>query len=241
MNDSRMFAGLGVALVTPFREDGAFDRDAFEAHVKFQVAGGVDALVPCGTTGESATMDATEQREVIAAAVAVAAGVAPSETPSGRRVVVIAGAGSNSTRAAAQLAAGAREAGADAVLSVGPYYNKPTQEGFYRHFRAVAEAAEIPVILYNVPGRTGSNILPETVLRLARTANIVGVKEASGDLAQVMTIVRGRPEGFLVLSGDDELTLPVLAMGGDGVVSVASNEVPAAMSQLVHAGLAGNF
>ena len=239
--DGNAFRGLAVALVTPFKADGSIDIPRFRNHVKFQIAGGVDALVPCGTTGESATLSGSEQRELIRTTVEVAASIPSSETPSGKRVLVIAGAGSNSTKVAAELAVGACEAGADAVLSVGPYYNKPTQEGFYRHYEAVAEAAEIPVIIYNVPGRTGSNIQPETVLRLAELSNVVGVKEASGDLSQVMTILRGRPEGFLVLAGDDEMALPVIALGGDGVISVASNEIPAGMSQLVHAALAGNL
>ncbi|NIQ59098.1 MAG: 4-hydroxy-tetrahydrodipicolinate synthase [Gammaproteobacteria bacterium] len=225
------FRGLGVALVTPFHEDGTPDLESFARHVEFQVGGGVDFLVPCGTTGESATLDDGEQRSVIETAVAAAAG----------RVPVVAGAGTNDTDHAARLARSARVAGADGVLSVSPYYNKPSPEGLFRHYEVVAGAAEIPLIVYNVPGRTGGNIDPATLFRIAEIDNVVGVKEASGDLEQIMTILQGRPDGFMVLSGDDALTLPIVAAGGDGVISVAANEAPDVMSALVSAALAGDM
>jgi 4-hydroxy-tetrahydrodipicolinate synthase len=233
MSETRQerFRGVGVALVTPMKKDGAVDLEAFARHVDGMVEGGVDYLVPCGTTGESATLTSREQEHVIAAAVEAADG----------RVPVVAGAGANATAEAVARSVAARKAGADAVLSVAPYYNKPPQEGLYRHFKAVAEAAEIPVVLYNVPGRTSSNILPDTVLRLAEIPNVVGIKEASGSLPQVTDILAHRPEGFLVLSGDDEITLPLLALGADGLISVVANEAPAATTALVHAGLDGEM
>lgn len=230
--DHTRFRGLAVAMVTPMRPDGGVDRGALRAHAERLITSGVDVLVPCGTTGESATLHFREQAEVIAEVVSVAEG----------RVPVMAGAGTNHTEDAVRLARSARDAGADALLSVSPYYNRPTQEGLFRHFREVAGATDLPLFLYNVPGRTGSNIRPETVLRLAREVpHLAGVKEASGDLAQVATILRDRPSGFLVLAGDDEMAIPVMALGGDGVVSVAGNEVPEAMKALVTAGLHGDF
>jgi 4-hydroxy-tetrahydrodipicolinate synthase len=232
VTDRSRFRGLAVAMVTPMHPHGDVDRVALREHAEFLIAGGVDVLVPCGTTGESATLHFREQAEVIAEVTAVA----------NKRVPVMAGAGTNHTEDAVKLARAARDAGADAILSVGPYYNRPTQEGLYRHFSEVARSTELPVFIYNVPGRTGSNILPETVLRLARDMDTVaGVKEASGDLAQMGTLLRERPDDFLVLAGDDEMALPVMALGGDGVVSVAGNEVPQAMKELVAAGLAGDF
>ena len=226
--------GCATALVTPFGADGGVDIGRMRALVKRQCEGGVRVLVPCGTTGESVTMSADENRRVIGATAEVA-------REHGARVV--AGAGSNSTAHAVENARAAREAGADAVLIVAPYYNKPTQEGLYQHFRAVAEAvAPLPVVLYNVPGRTSSNIAAGTTLKLAREVeNVVAVKEASGNLAQIMEIIRGRPEGFLVLSGDDALTFAMLALGADGLVSVASNEAPAPLSKMVDAALAGRW
>jgi 4-hydroxy-tetrahydrodipicolinate synthase len=225
--------GCATALVTPFGADGGVDLEAHRRLVRRQVEGGVRLLVPCGTTGESVTMSQAEREAVVGATVAEARG----------RARVIAGTGSNATAAAVEQSRRARELGADAVLVVAPYYNKPTQEGLYQHFRAVAEAVEgLPVVLYNVPGRTSSNVLPATVLRLARERpNVVAVKEASGNLAQVMEILRARPAGFLVLSGDDSLTLAMLALGADGLVSVASNEAPALMSRMVEAALAGEW
>src|SRR3989440_6122231 len=210
--------GCATALVTPFNTDGAFDEDRMRALVERQIAGGVRLLVPCGTTGESATMTEAEDKSVIGLTVEVALG----------RAKVIAGAGSNSTAAAIEASQSARDLGADAVLQVAPYYNKPTQEGLYAHFRAIAEAIpETPIMLYNVPGRTSSNIASSTVLRLARDCeNIVAIKEASGNLTQIMEILRERPAGFRVLSGDDAVTLPLIALGAEGIVCVASNEIP---------------
>jgi 4-hydroxy-tetrahydrodipicolinate synthase len=231
MSGNERFRGVGVALVTPFHANGALDLDALARHAERMIEGGVDYLVPCGTTGESATMDAREQVDVIRATVAAADG----------RVPVVAGAGSNATADAVAKAKAAAEAGADALLSVAPYYNKPPQEGLFRHFEAIAAATDLPVVLYNVPGRTSSNIRPETVLRLAEIPNVIAIKEASGDFAQVGTLLRDRPDGFLVLSGDDETTLPLLALGADGLISVVANQAPAEITELVHAGLEGDF
>lgn len=230
--DGARFRGVGPALVTPMHADGSLDLDAFGAHVERVVSAGVHFLVPCGTTGESATLSPDEQAEVIRRCVEVAAG----------RVPVMAGAGTNDTRDAAALARGAAAAGADAVLSVSPYYNKPTQEGLFRHYAEVADAAGIPVFVYNVPSRTSGNVLPETLFRLAREVEgIAGVKEASGNVGQVMTILRDRPADFTVLSGEDDLTYPLMALGAEGVVSVAANEVPGAMAELCEALLRGNM
>lgn len=225
--------GCATALVTPFTSGGAVDEARMRSLVERQIAGGVRLLVPCGTTGESVTMTEEEDQKVIRITVEAARG----------RARVIAGTGSNSTASAIEYSVKARELGADAVLVVAPYYNKPTQEGLYAHFRAVAEAVgELPVVMYNVPGRTSSNILAPTALRLAREVeNIVAVKEASGDLSQIMALLRGRPEGFTVLSGDDALTLAMMALGAEGVVSVASNEVPDLMSRMVELALAGEW
>src|SRR6185295_13276537 len=202
----------------PFTASGDVDVDRLRALVEYQIGGGVRLLVPCGTTGESATMSDEEDQLVIKTTVEVAKG----------RAKVIAGTGSNSTAAAIQYSETARELGADAVLSVAPYYNKPTQEGLYAHFTAIAKSiSDLPIVIYNVPGRTSSNISAETTIRLARdNENIVAVKEASGNLAQIMEILRTRPDGFRVISGDDSLTLAMIALGGDGLISVASNEVP---------------
>jgi 4-hydroxy-tetrahydrodipicolinate synthase len=225
--------GCATALVTPFTADGAIDEDRMRALVDRQITGGVRLLVPCGTTGESATMTEAEDQRVIALTIEVARG----------RAHVIAGAGSNSTAAAIEYSQRARDAGADAVLQVAPWYNKPTQEGLYAHFHAIAEAIpKTPVMLYNVPGRTSSNIAAQTTLRLARDCeNIVAVKEASGDLTQIMGILRERPANFSVLSGDDGVTLPMIALGADGIVSVASNEIPDLMSRMTELALAGKW
>jgi 4-hydroxy-tetrahydrodipicolinate synthase len=225
--------GCATALVTPFNADGQIDEANFRALVDRQITGGVRLLVPCGTTGESATMTEAEDAQVIAATIDVARG----------RAKVIAGAGSNSTASAIEYSIRSRDAGADAVLQVAPWYNKPTQEGLYAHFRAIAEAVpDLPIMLYNVPGRTSSNIAAQTTLRLARDCeNIVAVKEASGNLSQIMEILRERPAHFAVLSGDDAVTLPLIALGGDGIVSVASNEVPDLMSRMTELALAGNW
>ena len=225
--------GCATALVTPFTSGGAIDEARLRSLVERQIAGGVRLLVPCGTTGESVTMSEEEDQAVIRLTVEAARG----------RARVVAGTGSNSTAAAVEYSRAARDLGADAVLVVAPYYNKPTQGGLLAHFRAVAEAvAPLPVVLYNVPGRTSSNISAETTLRLAREVeNVVAVKEASGNLSQVMEILRGRPEGFYVLSGDDALTLPMIALGADGLVSVASNEAPDLMSRMVDLALEGRW
>jgi 4-hydroxy-tetrahydrodipicolinate synthase len=225
--------GAATALVTPFTSSGAIDEERLQALIEYQLNGGVRLLVPCGTTGESATMTEAEDQRVIKLTVDAARG----------RARVIAGTGSNATASAIEWSTTARDLGVDAVLVVAPYYNKPTQEGLYVHFRAVAEAvAGLPVVIYNVPGRTGLNIAAATTLRLAHEVeNIVGIKEASGDLAQIMAILRGRPEHFRVMSGDDAVTLPLIALGGDGLISVASNEAPGFISQMVDLALAGDW
>ena len=225
------FSGTGVALVTPFRDDGSIDVEALRKHVEFQIRNGVGVMVPCGTTGEGATLSADEQRLVISTTVEAAEG----------RTAVLAGAGGSDTADVVRRARAAREAGADGILSVSPSYNKPTQRGLIEHYRAVAGAVDCPVIIYNVPSRTASNVLPETVLALAGIENIAGVKEASGDVDQVMTLIRERPEGFTILSGDDALTFPLLAAGADGVISVVANLAPALMSQMVESALDGDY
>jgi 4-hydroxy-tetrahydrodipicolinate synthase len=225
--------GCATALVTPFWADGAVDEERLRGLIEYQIAGGVELLVPCGTTGETVTMTEEEDQRVIQLTVEAARG----------RARVIAGTGSNATDAAIKYSRAARDLGADAVLVVAPYYNKPTQAGLYAHFRAVAEAVpSLPVVIYNVPGRTGSNISAATTLRLAREVeNIVAVKEASGDLAQIMAILRERPANFRVFSGDDALTYALLALGAEGLISVASNEAPALMSEMVNLALAGDW
>jgi 4-hydroxy-tetrahydrodipicolinate synthase len=228
---SRSFAGAGVALVTPFTPAGDLDEPALRRLVKRQVDEGIDVLVPCGTTGESVTLTADEQKRVIGIALEV----------SGGRVPVLAGAGSNDTRTAIEKTRAYAAMGAHGILSVGPYYNKPTPEGFFRHFSAVADASTVPVVVYNVPGRTGSNIDARTMLRLAAHPNVTAVKEASGNLGQVMEIIRERPAGFEVLSGDDALTLAFMALGGEGIISVAANQVPRAMHELTAACARGDF
>lgn len=219
---AEQFAGLSVAMVTPFR-DGKVDYALLEEHVEFQVQAGTTCLCPVGTTGESPTLSHPEHREVIAAVIKAAAG----------RVKVMPGTGSNSTQEALELTRWAAQVGADAALVVAPYYNKPTQEGFYRHFKVLAEAVDIPICIYNIPGRTGKNIEPETILRLAEIPNIAMVKEATGSLDQVSQITCG--SDLTVLSGDDSLTLPILSVGGRGVISVIGNIVPREMMQLVAA------
>lgn len=222
------FAGLTVALVTPFK-NGAIDFDALGNLVDWHVEQGTDCLSPVGTTGEAPTLDHDEHERVIAAVVERAA----------RRIKVLPGTGSNSTREAIRLTRFAKRSGADGVLMVGPYYNKPTQEGYYRHFAAVAEAADIPIVLYNIPGRTGSNILPETIARLAEIPTIVGIKEATGSLDQASQIAALCD--LTILSGDDSLTLPLMSIGGRGVVSVVGNVVPRDMKALVQAFDAGRL
>ena len=223
------FSGVGTALVTPFQADGSLDEGALQALVDWQITEGVNFLVPCGTTGENPALTADEHRRVVEITVQTSRG----------RVPVLAGAGSNSTTRAVELALQAIDLGADGILTITPYYNKPTPDGLRRHFGAQAEAVEkrrsgFPMIMYNVPGRTGLNMTADTTLRMAREIpNVIGVKEASANLEQILSILRDRPDGFLVLSGDDAWTLPLLACGANGVISVASNEVPRLMRQLV--------
>jgi len=224
--------GCATALVTPFTSDGAIDEAALTRLIEYQLSNGVRLLVPCGTTGESATMTEEEDQRVISRAIELARG----------RAKVIAGTGSNSTAAAIENSKIAQRMGADAVLVVAPFYNKPTQHGLYAHFRAVSEAVDVPIVIYNVPGRTSCNIAAETTLRLARDCeNIVAVKEASGNLSQIMEILRERPDGFQVLSGDDAITFALIALGGDGLISVASNQAPELMSRMVDLALAGKW
>ncbi len=220
--------GCGTALVTPFTPDGAVDETALRNLVAWQIESGIDFLVPCGTTGETPTLTHDEWLHVIDVTVEVAAG----------RVPVMAGATSNSTQeAVAKAKEVASRSGVDAILTASPYYNKPTQEGQYRHFRAIAEAVEKPIILYNVPGRTSANLEPATLARLSEVPNIAGVKEASGSITQIAEVLNLVPETFSVLSGDDAVTLPVIALGGVGIVSVASNEIPREMAEMTRAAL----
>lgn len=231
-NKTDWLRGCATALVTPFTSDGAIDEAALTRLIEYQLNNGVRLLVPCGTTGESATMTEEEDQRVISRAIELARG----------RAKVIAGTGSNSTAAAIENSKIAQRLGADAVLVVAPFYNKPTQHGLYAHFRAISEAVDLPIVVYNVPGRTSCNIAAETTLKLALDCeNIVAVKEASGNLSQIMEILRGRPEGFNVLSGDDAITFALIALGGDGLISVASNQAPELMSRLVDLALAGKW
>jgi 4-hydroxy-tetrahydrodipicolinate synthase len=223
-----MFTGTGTALVTPFRRDGSLDETTLQALVKRQIDAGIDFLVPCGTTGESPTLTREEHLRVVQITVELAKGKVP----------VLAGAGGYNT---AEVIALARELGADGILSVTPYYNKPTQEGLFQHYRAIAEAVSLPIILYSVQGRTGVNIEPGTVKRLAEIENIVGIKEASGNISQMAAVLNAVPDDFIVLSGDDAITLPIISLGGRGVISVVSNEIPAEMSQLTRLALRGDF
>lgn len=228
--------GAFTALVTPFTADGALDEAAFRRLVRWQVLAGIDGVVPCGTTGESPTLTADERERLIAAAVEVVA-----ERPSRDRVAVVAGTGTNDTAATIRATRRAAELGADAALVVGPYYNRPDQRMLEAHFRAVADDGGLPVVVYNVPSRTGSNLEAETFLRLAEHPRVVAVKEASGNLDQIARICRDRPRDVAVLAGDDAWTLAVLAMGGDGVVSVASNEIPGELVALCDAARADDW
>lgn len=221
----RPFTGVGTALITPFTQSGALDEAAISRLARRQVDAGVHVLVPCGTTGETPTLTEDERRRVIELVVAQARG----------RALVLAGAGGYDTREVIHMASVAKAAGANGLLSVTPYYNKPTQEGLVQHYQAIANSTDLPIIVYNVPGRTGVNIEPATLVRLAKIPNIIGVKEASGNITQMAEICRLVPEDFLVLSGDDAITVPLMAIGGHGVISVASNEVPAEMVQMVEA------
>jgi len=215
-------AGCGTALVTPFSRDGTIDERALRGLVDWQIAEGVHFLVPCGSTGEAATMSPEEQCRVIEIVVDATKG----------RVPIVAGAASNDTKRAIALSRAAKAAGATYLLHTSPMYNKPPQRGIIAHYRAIADAIDLPVVVYNVPGRTGSNMEAKTTLALAATPGIVGIKEASGNLAQITDILRDRPPEFSVLSGDDEMTLPLMAAGGDGIISVVSNATPKLMSQL---------
>jgi 4-hydroxy-tetrahydrodipicolinate synthase len=215
--------GCGTALVTPFQAGGALDEAALRGLARRQIEQGIDFLIPCGTTGESPVLTAEEHARVVGITLEEARGKVP----------VIAGAGGNNTRHVCEQVSEMERLGVDGILSVSPYYNKPTQEGIFQHYRAVARATTLPVILYNVPGRTGSNIEPSTIVRLAEIPNILGVKEASGNIAQITEILRRVPERFRVISGDDAMTLPMMAMGACGVISVASNVAPREMTELV--------
>ncbi len=224
------FQGAFVAIVTPFI-NGQVDEQGLKDLLEFHIANGTHGIVPCGTTGESATLSHEEHRRVVELTVATVNG----------RVPVMAGSGSNSTSEAIELTRFAQQAGVDGVLMVSPYYNKPSQEGLYRHYRAVAEAVDIPIVLYNVPGRTSSNILPATVARLAEIDNIVGIKEASGSLAQISEVIRLCPDDFILLSGDDPTCMATTLIGGQGVISVTSNVAPADMATMINAALAGDL
>src|SRR3989338_8717665 len=226
-----MFKGAITAIVTPFLENGDVDEESLRNLVEFQIKNGIDGIVPCGTTGESPALDYEEHHRVIGIAIDAANG-----TP------VIAGTGSNSTREAIDITRKAADAGANASLQVCPYYNKPTQEGLFRHFSAIADAVDIPIIIYNIQGRTGINLETATLARLAKEhSNIIGVKEASGNVSQMMDVISTLPKSFTVLSGDDNLALPLMALGGRGVISVASNIIPKEMHQLAEYALNGDF
>ena len=231
MWDLRDLRGCGTALVTPFHSKGEVDEAALRRLVTYQLQEGIDFLVPCGTTGESPTLGHEEYLRVISLVVKEAKGKVP----------VVAGAGGNCTRKVIDLIQALQPLEVDGILSVSPYYNKPTQEGIYQHYRAIAASTDLPIILYNVPGRTSSNIAPQTVARLSRIPNIVGVKEASGNLVQVSEIVRTAEPGFRMISGDDALTLPMIGVGGVGVISVAANEAPGPMSKLVRLALENHW
>lgn len=223
--------GCGTALVTPFAKNGTVDVDALRRLVDFQLRGGIDFLVPCGTTGETPALEHEEYLGILRVVVQEV----------NHKVPVIAGVGGNNTRKVSALAAEVEKLRVDGILSVAPYYNKPTQEGLYQHFAAVAESTKLPVILYNVPGRTSSNLEPATVARLAEIPNIVAIKEASGSITQQMEVLARVPAGFRVLSGDDSFTFPLMALGGVGIISVISNEIPRQMAQLAHLCLEGKF
>jgi len=227
----RNWSGVGTALVTPFTASGAVDERAFAALVERQVAGGVHFVVPCGTTGETPTLSRQERDRIVDLTVEVVAG----------RIPVLAGVGGYDTGEVAALAHETEKRGVSGLLSVTPYYNKPTQEGLYQHYKAIAARTSLPIIVYNVPGRTGCNVEPRTLVRLSAIPNIVGVKEASGNMQQMCEVAHAVPPGFAVLCGDDALTLPLMSVGGCGVISVASNLVPDRMARLVNFALAGDF
>src|SRR5260221_10208825 len=225
------FEGCGTAIVTPFRKDFSVDEENLRRLVRRQINGGVHFLVPCGTTGENPTLTRAEHLRVVEITIEEAKG----------RVPVLAGAGGYNTAEVTELARELEAMGADGLLSVTPYYNKPTQEGLYQHYRAIARGTRLPIVLYNVPGRCGTNLEPATVTRLAAIENIVGIKEASGNISQMAALANAVPDDFVILSGDDAITLPLFALGGRGVISVASNEIPAEMAQLCRHGLRGEF
>jgi 4-hydroxy-tetrahydrodipicolinate synthase len=226
-----MFTGCGTALVTPFRRDLSLDEATLRKLIRRQIEAGIDFLVPCGTTGESPTLNRAEHLRVVEIAIEEAHGEVP----------VLGGAGGYNTHEVIELARELERLGADGILSVTPYYNKPTQEGIYQHYKAIAEAIGIPIVVYSVQGRTGINVEPATLARLARLERIVGVKEASGNVAQIATIVNEVPPAFNVLSGDDSVTIAVMALGGRGVISTVGNEIPGEMSRLAQACLRGDF
>jgi 4-hydroxy-tetrahydrodipicolinate synthase len=227
----RPFTGCGTALVTPFTRDGTVDEAAVSRLARRQIDGGVHFLVPCGTTGEVPTLTEEEQVRIVELIVAEARGKVP----------VLAGAGGYNTREVIHMGKRMRAAGADGLLSVTPYYNKPTPEGLVQHYRAIADAVGLPIVVYNVPGRTGCNVDPATLLRLSEIPQVIAVKEASGNVTQMCEICASLPDDFIVLSGDDALTLPLMAVGGRGIISVASNEIPREMSRMVELGERGDF
>jgi len=229
-----MFTGCGTALITPFRTDQSLDEAALRNLVRRQIDAGIDFLVPCGTTGESPTLEHTEHLRVVTITIEEA-------RRGGRKVPVLAGAGGYHTREVIALAREIEALGADGILSVTPYYNKPTQEGLYQHYRALAAATRLPIVVYSVQGRTGVNVEPATLKRLAAIDNIVGVKEASGNIGQMANVIHQTPDDFIVLSGDDSITIPLTALGGRGIISVASNEIPAEMTTLARHANEGNF
>ena len=226
-----MFTGCGTALVTPFQSSGALDESTFRSLVRRQIDAGIDFLCPCGTTGESPTLTEEEHLRIVAITVEESNG----------RVPVLAGAGGYDTRHVIHLAQKLEQLGASGLLSVTPYYNKPTQEGLYQHYKALAASTQLPIVLYSVQGRTGVNIEPATVVRLAEIPKIIGIKEASGNIAQMAAILARVPESFIVLSGDDSVAIPLAALGGRGVISVVSNEIPGEFTALVRAALNGDF
>ncbi|MCC6392860.1 MAG: 4-hydroxy-tetrahydrodipicolinate synthase [Bryobacterales bacterium] len=226
-----MFTGCGTALVTPFTADRTLDENTLRDLVRRQIEAGINFLVPCGTTGESPTLERAEHLRVVEITLEEAKGIVP----------VLGGAGGYNTGEVIELARELETMGVDGILSVTPYYNKPTQEGLYQHYKAIASSISLPIIVYSVQGRTGVNVEPATLRRLAEIDNIIGVKEASGNIAQQARVIHEVPEKFLVLSGDDSITLPLMALGGKGVISVASNEIPAQMTQLAQACLAGDY
>jgi 4-hydroxy-tetrahydrodipicolinate synthase len=226
-----MFTGCGTALVTPFRPDGSLDETTLRDLIRRQIDAGINFLVPCGTTGESPTLTRDEHLRVVRITVEEAAGKTP----------VLGGAGGYNTQEVIELALELDRIGADGILSVTPYYNKPTQEGLYQHYRAIAAAVRLPIVVYSVQGRTGVNVEPSTLARLAQIKNIVGVKEASGNISQMATVINEVPDDFIVLSGDDSITIPLMALGGRGIISVAGNEIPAEMTRIAQACLRNDF